>query len=220
MNTGNRHDNDRDFPEDLDDLARQWQTRAAEQPPAQVDHAVLRAARAAVDHGATRAWPWTHRWSGWLATGAVAAVAVTLLLNLQVEPPTPADLPRSAAPPAPAASPERPAALSAVSEREQDRQAAKTLHASEAPDRASVQGDTPQSADITLEERAETFEAAPLSRASATAPSAEAWLEHIQALQDASDPAWRDELARFQARWPDHPLPETLADNSDGDGPP
>ncbi len=226
MTTGNHHDNSRDdereHEQSLDALARAWQSTHREEPPADVDLAVLREARAAVGKKSARAWPWTRSWTGWLSTGAVAAVAITVLINLQDEAPAPVKLPPAAPPPAPVTATPRASRDTAGEDRarasEETQLAPVEARRKAEPAENISMFKTEPMADAIMEERAEAADAAPeREMEQVVLPPAE-WLERIVGMQAEGDPGWQEELARFRARWPDYPLPAGLAEAAEDSG--
>lgn len=217
MTPGDRPDNPTDDArdDDMDGLENTWRDLPADEPPASLDIAVLRKAREELEQTERRAWPWTHRWTRQLATVSVAVVAVTLLLQLREETP-------QAPLPAPAPMPERASetadssvAADAVmndleesaSAKRQAQPAAEEFSTPKAEARQAPRALASDAGDI-RERQEQLFSDDADSLDNAQAPAE--WLEQIMTLKDDGNPSWRDELARFQAAWPDYPLPPAL----------
>lgn len=84
---------DRDTPRDpgdFEEVRRAYGELGEVDPPGLVDQAVLNRARRALDE--PRPWYWNLGWVHGLTTAGVAALAVTLILQLREAPPTAGDL--------------------------------------------------------------------------------------------------------------------------------
>ncbi|KAA9133256.1 hypothetical protein F3N42_02570 [Marinihelvus fidelis] len=207
--TGRRPDDD--TVDGLEAIERAWKASPADEPPADVDINVLRQARAAVATPSRRAWPWTRRWTRQLATVAVAAVAVTLVLQLRQTT-------------APAAPPVMAPAPMGASDNDQHVRS-EAFDASPARAQADLMEAAPAASPAPAPEVRELRKVMPApeeedaglrarqSSSFADEPGPEAWLARIEALKDEGDPDWRDELARFRAAWPDYPVPQTLLED-------
>ena len=192
-----------------------WRQAAQEQPPAEVDAAILAAARAAVRHDAPERQPapplrW---WANWQPLAAAAGVIGLSFLLVQM-------LPRAnlARPPANQESPQ-PAAESAPNTVAPAPPAAATSDATSvmSGERDATAGAAPRAA----------MEAATARQSvAASAESPAAWANRIAALHDAGDLAAAEtELRAFRAAHPDADdfLPEpvrTWANSVDHDGAP
>ena len=213
-----------------------WRQAASEQPPADVDAAILAAARAAVRHDAPdrQPAPPLRRWANWQPLAAAAGVIGLSFLLVQMlprdqlaRPPANQDAPATPAAepapdttaPAPSTGDARPAradqsAASPAPPPETDRPSAQPP---EAPAAAAVTDAT----SVMSVEREAAAGAAPRAamessaRQSVTArpETAVAWAKRIAALHDAGDLAAAEaELRAFRAAHPDADdyLPETV----------
>jgi hypothetical protein len=192
-----------------------WRQAASEQPPAEVDAAILAAARAAVGRNAQERLPARppRRWANWQPLAAAAGVIGLSFLLVQMlprdrfaRPPATQDAPRApvaestqgSVPPEPAA----PAASDAASVMSAEREAAAGVAS-----RAAAESTAKQSV-------------------AAGPESAAAWASRIAALYDAGDLAAAEaELRAFRAAHPDADgyLPEPArawADSLSRDGSP
>lgn len=206
-----------------------WRQAASEQPPAEVDAAILAAARAAVRRDAQdrQPAPALRRWANWQPLAAAAGVIGLSFLLVQM-------LPREqlARPPADQGAPATPAAESAPDPTAPapPPEVGRPSHAQspEAPAAAAVT----DAASVMSAEREAAAGAAPRAAMESTAkqsvpasPEAPvAWANRIAALHDAGDLATAEaELRAFRAAHPDADgyLPEAVrawADSVSQDG--
>jgi hypothetical protein len=198
-----------------------WRQAASEQPPAEVDAAILAAARAAVRRDAKERPPARppRRWSNWQPLAAAAGVIGLSFLLVQM---LPRD--RLTQPPAKQDASRAPVAESAPDTVAPEPSAAPAPAAappSVPPPAAPAASATSDAAIILSEERAATAGVAPRAAMEAAAKqsvearpeSPAAWASRITALHDAGDVAAAEkELRAFRTAYPDADdyLPEPL----------
>jgi len=217
-----------------DDISRRYRELGAEQPPPELDRAILSAAREAVERPRVPLVPpgGRQRWYYSLAAAAVAIFAVAITVHFEREQPdgesaAPASAPlheregdsaaakRKAEPPAPARADRRPRAAPATP--------AAPPSAEEAPANAAAadavtSGAPASSAETRAAEQnaASQYQRAPapaanraLARAAAETP--QQWLERIAELRAQGRQQDADrELAEFKRRYPDYQIPAAM----------
>lgn len=216
MNEPRRPD---DGDDDIVDAA--WRRASREEPPAQVDAAILAAARTETRRAATgpraqprRAW-WSH-WQPLAVAAGVAGVAFVLVHNVPRDEPvrSPATVERKA-------TVERQATGETTADVASAPPAAQETAPevpAPAPSRATAPDTAPQAVTPGASaERAESFDAAPqaAARAVATPPPPGEWARRIVALHAAGDlSAASAQLREFRRAYPDadRHLPDELQD--------
>ena len=183
-----------DLAADLESIGAAWSALSREEPPELLDQAVLGAARrATAASGRRQSRPWfrRRRWLGGLATAAVIVLALTLVIEQDVEAPAPPPS-RSDGYQLP-----RPAAAPRAETRSNAAEVAETLD--EAAD-AAAKGPARQMA-APLESHATDQDLS----------DPDAWIERLRQLKaDGETTVFRAELAAFRAAYPDYALPPEL----------
>lgn len=224
---------------DADDerVAAAYRELPPDEPPEEIDLAVLNRARRALDGKAAR--PWNFGWIHALATTAIVVLGVALVLKIPnqepaaplrvAKPPSgklrdPAaeiEVLRRPAPPEEAAGMTptlRQAVPADVEGKSESLGAAAKARSEEVPrpDRAVADDVSPPAAEPltdldTAEMRAETPPAEAEEAGREHDP--EQWVRRLLALREAGrTEALQQELAAFRSAWPDYPLPPELAD--------
>ena len=221
MTSGKRDDNRMD--PDFERVAEAYRELPPEEPPAELDQAILASARRTRRDRSER--PWNFGWLHALTTTAVVVLGVALILQiperqsaepLRVAKPPSAKLrdPASEFEPLrlPAPQDAAPGAQGAAKPTTVPQQAPAEERAE--ADRAALAAPRPPAAEPSAADTARRETGSPREpERQAQERDPERWLQRILELRQAGrTAAWREELAAFREAWPDDPLPPELAD--------
>ncbi len=203
------------MPDERDpQISQRYRALGREEPPPELDRAILGAARRATSR---------HRWYSSLAAAAVLIFAVALVVQIERQPPDQVPMSAPSAPvPAPPAQDK-----AAPQEREPPPRTEQAPAAPPAPAPEPNANLAAPAAGVAAEaerKRADETRAAPQLQRSTAAPRSAAsaalrdeeppqrWLERIARLRElGQDEAADKELARFRERYPDYRIPEAMA---------
>ena len=217
--TNDPHDqkSELEFEQDLEAVRSSWRVLENTEPPDLLDRAVLNTARRELEHHRKRR-PW--RWLGAFSTAAVVVLALTIVVQQDERPPTPA-LDKSdgfmldqAAPAArkreqdrddygekagPGESTSQPGAETGGRTGTRTKQSAASPAAPASNVAAIAIAEDMARAPVELEEKADRI------------PEADAWIERLIFLRETQqDEKLISELATFREAYPDYPLPPEL----------